>query len=264
MIKELLNHKLGPIWKWSSGLPKAPVWDFTHGLGEAGTDINKVLRTGLPEVLEQGYNASPFNVYADQDANGWWREDTETPVTIQFIEEQPDSGPIFGTGLSSGGNAWGRWLRSGKDNVKGVVIIAANMNEFVKDIPNMIGIPVWIFMGETDNTVNPPESAEAFVKAYNAKFPGKIKRTVFKGVGHSEALWNNIYRSVLSSPVLTGDPVLYAPFDQSIYDWALDIIKEQPIPPVEEVPLDSMKLIGDEIIATFGERKFKIPGNEIT
>lgn len=228
MIKTLLTHKLGPIWKFSNG-QKAPVILFLHGLGEQGSDINKVLNTGLPEVIQQGLNI-PFNVYADQDSNGWWRQDTETPVTIDFIKSQPDTQAeaIFMTGLSSGGNGCGRYLRSSRKDIAGYVIIAANMNEFVKDIPNMEGVPIWIFMGENDTTVNPPSSTESFVRAYEKQFPGKIKRTVLAGVGHSEALWNSVYANRFN-PTVQGDPLLYAPFDESIYDWML-----RQLTPIEE------------------------------
>lgn len=220
MIKSLLTHKLGPIWKFSNG-QKAPVINFCHGLGEAGSDINKVLTTGLPEVLVQGLNI-PFNVYADQDPNGWWREDTETPVTFDFIKSQPDTNlnAIFMSGLSSGANAGGRYLTSLRHDVAGYVLIAGNMNSFVDDIPNMAGAPIWLFAGELDNTVNPPSSMEAFVKAYDKQFPGKIKRTVMAGVGHSEALWNSVYTNRFNKTV-EGDALLYAPFDESIYDWML-------------------------------------------
>lgn len=229
MIKTLLTHKLGPIWKFSNG-QKAPVINFLSGLGEAGTDINEVLTTGLPEVIVQGLNI-PFNVYADQDPNGWYREDTETPVTLDFIKSQPDTqqDALFLTGLSSGGNGCGRYLRSPRHDVAGYVIIAANMNEFVKDIPNMAGVPIWIFVGENDTTVNAPPTTEAFTKAYDKQFPGKIKRTVMAGVGHSEALWNSVYANRFNKTV-SGDPLLYAPFDESIYDWMLKQIAPVPVP----------------------------------
>lgn len=229
MIKSLLNHKLGPIWKFSNG-QKAPVILFEHGLGEAGSDINKVLKTGLPKVIEQGLNI-PFNVYADQDSNGWWREDNETPVTIDFIKSQPDTqlNAIGMTGLSSGGNGCGRYLRSSRKDVAFMVIIAANMNDFVADIPTMAGIPIWLFVGENDTTVNKPQTTESFVKAYDKQFPGKIKRTVMAGVDHSEALWNSVYANRFNKTV-SGDPLLYAPFDESIYDWMLRQINPVPQP----------------------------------
>jgi len=231
MIKSQLTHKLGPIWKFSNG-QKAPAINFCHGLGEKGTDINRVLTSGLPEVILQGLNI-PFNVYADQDFNGWFREDTETPVTIDFINSQPDTikDAIAMTGLSAGGDACLRYLKSGRGDVACYVIIAANANNYDEYVDQMLGKPVWMFAGETDNSVNTPRSMEAFVKAYDKKFPGKIKRTVMAGVGHSEALWNSVYANRFNKTV-QGDPLLYAPFDESIYDWML----RQMTPPVTEKP----------------------------
>lgn len=244
------------VWKPSTGTVWPGLW-FYPGLGAAGQSVQQI-NEGLDRFLDNGGNV-PFIVFMTSDGNGWIDPEKEGRPLLNWILARPDVNGLSATGLSAGADAIYRFLKA-RFPLKSVVPISINSNDYTSCVNEMEGIPVWHFHGNRDSSPNAPNSSTGFIREYDAHFPGKAKRTVFQNLGHNS--WDTVYQSRLSEPTLNGDPLLEQPFDQDIYSWMLKFHTEAP--PDEIIPLDKMELVNGEIIAKFGDRKFKIDGVEIT
>ncbi len=157
------------VWVFYPDQPgDAPAILFLHGLGEAGTDINKVLNAGLPKQLKAGLKI-PFIVFAPQDANGWWNETTETAPVVDYIKSHigVNANRLYMSGLSSGADGCLRYMKSKHDDIAAYAICSINSNAYVQYISEMKGRPVRYFHGYKDISPNLIKSSEAFVRAYS-------------------------------------------------------------------------------------------------
>lgn len=97
------------------GKTKLPCFIFIHGVGEVGTDINLVLNTGLPRLINQT-KTFPVNamVFMPQFRNAWPGDLTVQSV-IDFAKKLNgvDLDRIYLTGLSMGGAAILDWSERG-------------------------------------------------------------------------------------------------------------------------------------------------------
>jgi poly(3-hydroxybutyrate) depolymerase len=86
---------------------KYPLVLFFHGMGEAGTDVNKMYNTGLPKVLKDGYRPSfEFIMIAPQHNSYSLDPKHLRQVYDESLRKFPniDVTRVYLTGLSAGGN----------------------------------------------------------------------------------------------------------------------------------------------------------------
>lgn len=192
-----------------------------HGLGEAGNDLAALLKTGLPAAAKS--REYTHNIYAPQSASGWWNP-TQIAALVDAVCDRHDIEEIdILSGYSSGGNGVLNYLTQtlyGHNRVKCLVPISINSRQFIANVTKCAMRKVLAFHGNKDGIPNAVSESADFITAYNKMYAGYAKRIVFKNLGHNA--WDAAYQGKLTEAVTTGDPVLFAPFDKTIYDWAFE------------------------------------------
>jgi predicted peptidase len=175
---------------------KYPLVIFSHGTGEAGTDINKLYNTGLPYVLKSGYKpAFDFIMIAPQRSSYSFPPDWLPGILKDAIARFPvDTTRIYLTGLSAGGwDCFGSQLNV--DSMLGQKVAAIVACSGATQDANMNNMswwgssktPLWAVVGDQDSFY--PYNVN-MVNSINAKAP-VASLTVRAGVGHGG--WNDVY-----------------------------------------------------------------------
>lgn len=187
-----------------------PMVVFLHGYGERGTDNNKQMTQGVPELLEYAASSNtPMFLLAPQhDAEPWHTaavlEDKPfsfdpTPTrpiahTIDLIKETLSAQPIdrkriYVTGLSMG--AFGVWdlIAREPDLFAAAVPVAGGL---ASDAPEPVkDVPVWIMHGSADTTVHPNHSRRAFHAM--GGHDGAARMTEFPTLAHDSRAWEGMF-----------------------------------------------------------------------
>lgn len=178
---------------------KFPLILSLHGIGERGSDLQRVKRDGLPRMLD-GNNAFPFIVISPQcpATTEWYYDRTDTllrKLLDEALVRYPiDRRRIYVTGFSMGGiGAWDLGIRY-PNRFAAIAPIAARGEEGW-NVCAMVEVPVWAFHGANDTTV-PLSAAQAIVQSL-INCGGEVTFTVYPNVGHDA--WTRTY----------GNPQLY-------------------------------------------------------
>ena len=186
-----------PQQKWSLIL-------FLHGVGERGSDLERLKQQPLPKTLDQ-QRSFPFIVVSPQlplAMEDW--SDLIDPVKLLLDQIQVtysvDTQRVYLTGLSMGGfGAWKFALRYPR-RFAAIVPIAGGYryqsNATPENICDLKDLPVWVFHGARDTIVVPSRS-EAMVGALKA-CGGNVRFTLYPDADHV-ASWTRAY----------ADPELY-------------------------------------------------------
>ncbi len=169
---------------------------FLHGIGERGTDPQKVKLHGPPKVAEKMSNF-PFIVVSPQCPDGeWWSNEVLGALLDEIVERYAvDTNRIYLTGLSMGGyGAWSLALESPGRFAAVAPICGGGNPRFAKAYDerrkaDLRSLPFWAFHGDQDAAVTIDES-ERMVKALR-EFGCDVKFTVYPGVGHDS--WTQTY-----------------------------------------------------------------------
>lgn len=213
---------------WQPNLNKnLPLVIFCHGVGEAGTDVNKLFWQGLPKVLKEGY-VPPFDFVMIAMQRGSWSPPVQWCTSV--IEEAYklygiDKSRVYLTGLSAGGNTTylsqfttdmvsaEKFAAIAPLSAANADIIEANAISFVTT-----KTPVWSTCGQYDNF----EYYNAiFSRDINAKVPGLCTYTKIPGIAHSG--WADVYKGITKDAS-----------DSTIWDFFKNKVRGgvTPIPPV--------------------------------
>ncbi len=178
---------------------KFPLILSLHGIGERGSDLQRVKRDGLPRMLD-GNNAFPFIVISPQcpATTEWYYDRTDTLVRMlldEVLVRYPiDRRRIYVTGFSMGGiGAWDLGIRY--PNRFAAIAPIASRGEDSWNVCSMVEVPVWAFHGANDTTV-PLSAAQALVQRF-INCGGEVTFTIYPNVGHDA--WTRTY----------GNPQLY-------------------------------------------------------
>lgn len=175
-----------------------PMIVYLHGVGEHGHDLNRLARTGLPRLLEDGLEI-PFIVIAPQNTGElkrlWWTDLLAALVEDVTRNYRVDRSRIYLTGTSLGGyTAWTlAWL---DDRYAAIVPLSAW--GYPDEVTQAADVPVWAFHGDGDFIV-PAHRHEKLVEAHR-EAGGESRWSVISG-GH------DITRQVYTQ--------------QELYDWLL-------------------------------------------
>lgn len=178
---------------------KFPLILSLHGIGERGSDLQRVKRDGLPRMLD-GNNSFPFIVISPQcPATTEWYYDRTDTLLRKLLEEALVRYPIdrrrvYVTGFSMGGiGAWDLGIRY--PNRFAAIAPIASRGEESWNVCSMVEVPVWAFHGAND-TVVPLSAAQAIVQRF-MNCGGEVTLTIYPNVGHDA--WTRTY----------GNPQLY-------------------------------------------------------
>lgn len=185
-IPSVYNQR--PNYKWA-------VIIFLHGVGEVGTDINKLRNVALPKVIM----GKPFVMLAPQCTTGWW----STSVLQKFLQQVKtkyniDTNRICVTGLSMGAYGAWDWSANYPRQFSSVVPICGGGTTSLAC--NLKNVPVWAFHNTYDPTVS-VEQSRAMVNAIKACGGKLVKLTEYPLRAHNA--WTKAYA------------------DTALYNWML-------------------------------------------
>ncbi len=199
-------YNTGAVIYKPSATPAAnlPLVIYAHGMGEAGSDVNRLYNTGLPRVLRDGY-VPPFEFIMVAPQRSSYSID---PSWLQSIIDESikkwniDTTRIYLTGVSAGGwSNYGSQLNINPDFGKKFAAIVtmsaatqdANKNNFAWWQGTQT--PLWAIVGESD--VSYRDQNLYMVNQINARVPNLAKITIRPGVGHGG--WNDAYRGIVTA-----------------------------------------------------------------
>ena len=172
---------------------KFPLLISLHGIGERGSDLQRLKNDGLPRILD-GKNDFPFYVVSPQcPARTEWYYDRTDLLVRKLIDKAlvlypVDRRRVYLTGYSMGGiGSWDMGIRH-----PGVFAAAAPIaarGEEGWNVCAMTEIPVWAFHGENDGLV-PLSAAQRIVTQFQ-NCGGEITFTIYPNTGHDA--WTKTY-----------------------------------------------------------------------
>ena len=212
-----------------------PLVVFYHGLGEAGTDPNKLLSNGIPKLIASGMR--PDNITSPADGKkysfivlsvqhwSWSPDPAWLPYQLNWMKNnyRIDTNRVYVTGMSAGGQQSVR-AASNNDDVSRLVAAAvpmspANAADFDPNLIQQNKIETWFFSGSTDG--NYTQNATTYSTQCNRVYPGSSKLNIYSG-GH--CCWNTYYNTSWKDAT-TG---------LSVWEWMLQYSKE----PSEALPVN--------------------------
>jgi predicted peptidase len=168
-----------------------PLVLFLHGMGERGTDIEKVKTHGIPKLISEG-KEFPFIVVSPQCPDEYfWNDD----VLIALLDEiegnyRVDKNRIYVTGLSMGGH--GTWtLALAQPNRFAAIAPVCGWSHPV-EFCKLAHMPIWVFHGAKDLVV-PLSLSEQIVEQLKACSASKIKFTIYPEATHDS--WTETYNN---------------------------------------------------------------------
>ncbi|MGH7492861.1 MAG: dienelactone hydrolase family protein [bacterium] len=172
---------------------KFPLIISLHGIGERGSNLQRLKATGLPRILD-GQNNFPFYVVSPQcpATTEWYYDRTDTLVRKlidDVLTRYPvDRRRVYLTGYSMGGiGTWDMGIRHSRLFAAAAPIAARRENGW--NACAMTGIPVWAFHGEHDEVV--PLSAGQRIVSEFQNCGGEIIFTIYPNTGHDA--WTKTY-----------------------------------------------------------------------
>ena len=172
---------------------KFPLIISLHGIGERGSNLQRLKTDGLPRILD-GNNAFPFYVVSPQcPANTEWYYDRTDLLVRKVIEDAlalypVDRRRIYLTGYSMGGiGTWDMGIRH--PGLFAAAAPIASRGEEGWNVCAMTEIPVWAFHGENDNLV-PLSAAQRLVTQFQ-NCGGEVTFTIYANTGHDA--WTKTY-----------------------------------------------------------------------
>ena len=173
---------------------KTPLILFLHGMGERGSDVNKIKKHGPTKFLQKN-NDFNFIVVSpqctkDEKGKGWWNSNDLT-LLLDFIKKKYniDEKRIYLTGLSMGGfGSWALAAHTPKTFAAVAPICGGGSPNNAKKYGKL---PIWAFHGDKDTVVK-LEKSKVMVDAVK-KAGGNAKLTIYPGVKHNS--WTQTYNN---------------------------------------------------------------------
>jgi len=210
---------------YNTSTKEYPLIIWLHGLGEVGTDIEKIRNFGISKHIENGHDMTfqaggtgteyTFIVLSPQQPSGtsWSLNRVDAMIEHAKATYRVDESRIYLTGLSLGGNGTWRYVLNSRNNPSKIAaaapIAAWGPSHLICDLGNYDEYAVWAFHGDADNIIN-LNRGQAMIDAYNACIPTPdplAMFTIYAGVGHNS--WDRAYRT---------DNSLHTP---NLYEWFL-------------------------------------------
>ena len=167
-----------------------PLILFLHGMGQWGSDLEKVKKLGLPKIVESKKDF-PFIVVSPQcPENEIWSNDVLINLIDEVICRNPvDVDRVYITGLSMGGG--GTWHLACEYPDRFAAIAPVCGWGSPEKACNLKNVPVWAFHGAKDKVI-PIESSKQMVQAVK-DCGGNAKLTVYPAAGHDS--WTDTYNN---------------------------------------------------------------------
>lgn len=169
-----------------------PLVIFLHGLGERGSDLEKVKIHGLARNIAEGEDF-PFIAVSPQcpDTTVWPEQVEALNDLLDHIiaNHRVDIKHIYLTGLSMGGYGTWAWAARYPERFAAIAPICGGGNWWMPE--RLKHTPIWAFHGDADEVV-PLAESERMVSRIQ-ELGGDIRLTVYPDVAHNswEVTYNN-------------------------------------------------------------------------
>jgi Carbohydrate binding module (family 6)/Secretion system C-terminal sorting domain/PKD domain len=246
---------------YASGTQSYPLIIFCHGIGElgnGGSDLVKVIDTGLPWLLNKGTFPTSFTtpasgtqsfiIISPQFIN--WPVPTDLNDILAYVLKnyRVNTNRIYITGLSMGGGA--TWAFAGNsaaycDRIAAIVPIAGAdaIDVTTAGVLANNGIGIWATQNNGDPTVPVSYTLNnvAQILAINPSAP--VKETIFTASGHDA--WTKTY-----DPTFTENGM-------NIYQWMLQYQRGTTVP-VNQPPISNA---GSDVTIVLPANSVQLNGN---
>jgi len=168
-----------------------PLVLFLHGMGERGTDIEKVKTHGLPKLISEG-KEFPFIVVSPQCPDEYFWNDEILIALLDDIDEnyRVDKNRIYVTGLSMGGH--GTWsLALAQPNRFAAIAPVCGWSHPV-EFCKIAHLPIWVFHGAKDFVV-PLSASEQIIEQLKSCGASNVKFTIYPDATHDS--WTETYNN---------------------------------------------------------------------
>lgn len=168
-----------------------PLILFLHGMGERGTDIEKVKTHGIPKLISEG-KEFPFIVVSPQCPDEYFWNDDVLIALLDEIEQnyRVDKNRIYVTGLSMGGH--GTWtLALAQPNRFAAIAPVCGWGHPV-EFCKLAQMPIWVFHGAKDFVV-PLNDSQQIVEQLKKCGATKVKFTIYPEATHDS--WTETYNN---------------------------------------------------------------------
>jgi len=168
-----------------------PLLIFLHGMGERGSDLNRVKVHGPPKLVRAG-NTTPFIIVSPQcPKTEWWRIEKLSKLLDHILATtKADPQRVYLTGLSMGG--FGTWGWAAREPGRFAAAIPICGGGDPRTAGKLVNLPIWVFHGGRDGVV-PLAKSSAMVDAIKKARGTKIKLTVYPKAGHDS--WTKTYNN---------------------------------------------------------------------
>ncbi|HUQ66203.1 MAG TPA: dienelactone hydrolase family protein [Flavitalea sp.] len=204
--------------RYDSSEKKYPLILFMHGIGELGTDLSKMLRAGLPQLINRKKFPADFEVngehfsfvvFSPQFKKWPTNNDVKSVLDYAVKHFRIDTSRIYVTGLSMGGGVTWEFDAQYGGSVAAIAPICGGSWPDSKRAEKLASfdLPVWAFHNVDDNIV-PVSYTIDYVNKINSFNPSvKAKYTTWATGGHDA--WTKAY-----------DPAT-KDAGKNVYEWML-------------------------------------------
>jgi hypothetical protein len=198
-----------------------PLVVYLHGMSQAGTDVNKLYKTGLPKVLKDGYRPSFDFIMVAPQSDKYGVDPAWLPHIMTDAQSRwaIDTNRVYLTGIDAGGwAAYGSQLNISAAFAKKIAAIVAisgaTQNSILQhfDWWKKSQTPLWAITGSRDKAYGSLNAALA--DTLNKTVPGLAASTVLSGVAHGG--WDAVYKGAV---LLQG---------KSIWEWLYQFDRSKP------------------------------------
>ena len=188
--------------RYDSSSKKYPLILFIHGIGELGTDLTKMLRAGLPRLINRKMfpgdfevNGQHFSFIVMSPQFKKWPSNSDVKSVLDYAVSKfrVDTSRIYVTGLSMGGGVTWEFNAQYGGSVAAMVPICGGSWPDTKRAEKIASfdVPVWAFHNMDDQTV-PVSYTIDYVNKINSFNPAvKAKYTAWPTGGHDS--WTKAY-----------------------------------------------------------------------
>ncbi len=165
-----------------------PLVLFLHGVGNRGTNIEKVKTTGLPKMVDREKEFEFILVAPQGHKEEWWQTDHLIELLDEVISVYAvNTDRVYLTGLSMGG--YGTWKLACEHPERFAAVVPICGGGPVEKACRLKDVPIWAFHGAKDEVV-PLEKGQEMVNAVNA-CGGNAELTVYRYLEHDS--WSATY-----------------------------------------------------------------------
>lgn len=188
--------------RYDSSAKKYPMIVFIHGIGELGTDLTKMLRAGLPRLINRKMFPPDFEVngehfsfivFSPQFKKWPTNKDVKSAIDYAVNKFRIDTSRIYVTGLSMGGGVTWEFDAEYGGSVAAMVPICGGSWPDTKRAEKIasFNLPVWAFHN-VDDPVVPVSYTIDYINKINSFSPAvKAKYTTWLTGGHDS--WTKAY-----------------------------------------------------------------------